>query len=194
MAEALGMTDLQPDVSQLMVLVHHKQDRVVIGSQALSVALDIFCRRVEKMERNLIERLPFLKDVSVSIDDPLSDEALIEPPVEVPATNVLSTVVIVPHSDPSVSVEDYDNPDLADVVPENVTPGPEGEDKIYASAEGDLTFFQLDDEARDDVLIVLFEYFVGYSTGTGFAIPLYALAEGDLTFFQLDDEARDDVL
>ncbi|GKG12227.1 hypothetical protein Tco_0346464, partial [Tanacetum coccineum] len=48
-AEALGMTDLQPDVSQLMVLVYHKQDRVVIGSQALSVALDIFHGRVEKM-------------------------------------------------------------------------------------------------------------------------------------------------
>ncbi|GKC87047.1 hypothetical protein Tco_1147696 [Tanacetum coccineum] len=132
-AEALGMTDLQPDVSQLMVPVHHKQDRVVIGSQALSVALDICRGRVEKMERNLIERLPFLKDVFVSIDDPLSAEALIEPPVEVPATNVLSTVVIVPHSDPFVSVEDY-------------------EEKIDASAGGDLAFSKLDDEARDAVL------------------------------------------
>ncbi|GKE68574.1 hypothetical protein Tco_1526646 [Tanacetum coccineum] len=116
-AEALGMTDLQPDVNQLMVPVHHKQDRVVIGSQALSVAL----------ERNLVERLLFLKDVFVSLDHPLSAEALIEPPVEVPATNVLSTMVIVPHSGPSVSVEDYENPDLVDVVPKNVTPGPEGE-------------------------------------------------------------------
>ncbi|GJW04836.1 hypothetical protein Tco_1563692 [Tanacetum coccineum] len=119
-AEALGMTDLQPDVSQLMVPVHHKQDRVVIGSQALSVALDICRGRVEKMERNLVERLPFLKDVFVSLDHPLSAEALIEPPVVVPATNALSTVVIVPHSGPSVSVEDYENPDLVDVVPENV--------------------------------------------------------------------------
>ncbi|GJS47809.1 hypothetical protein Tco_0597930 [Tanacetum coccineum] len=76
---------------------------------------------VEKMERNLIERLPFLKDVFMSIDDPLSAEALIEPPAEVPATNVLSSVVIVPHTDPFVSVEDYDNPDSADVVPENAT-------------------------------------------------------------------------
>ncbi|GJY12134.1 hypothetical protein Tco_0381443, partial [Tanacetum coccineum] len=120
-AEALGMTDLQPDVSQLMVPVHHKQDRVVIGSQALSVALDICRGRVEKIERNLVERLPFLKDVFVSLDHPLSAEALIEPSVEVPATNVLSTVVIVPHSGPSVSVEDYENPDLVDVVPKNVT-------------------------------------------------------------------------
>ncbi|GJS54608.1 hypothetical protein Tco_0627970 [Tanacetum coccineum] len=127
---AVRMTDLQPDVSQLMVPVHHKQDKVVIGSQALSVALDIFRRRLIL----------------------LSAEALIEPPVEVPATNVLSTVVIVPHSDPSVSVEDYDNPDLVDVVPKNVTPGPEGEEKINASAGGDFTFSKLDDEARDAVL------------------------------------------
>ncbi|GJW39360.1 hypothetical protein Tco_0065205 [Tanacetum coccineum] len=36
--------------------------------------------------------------VFVSINDPLSAEALIEPPAEVPATNVLSTMVIVPHT------------------------------------------------------------------------------------------------
>ncbi|GJW16587.1 hypothetical protein Tco_0024023 [Tanacetum coccineum] len=50
-------------------------------------------------------------DVFVSIDDPLFAEALIEPPTEVPSTNVLSTVVIIPHAEPSVSVEDYDKPD-----------------------------------------------------------------------------------
>ncbi|GJW10425.1 hypothetical protein Tco_1576252 [Tanacetum coccineum] len=120
-AEALGMTDLQPDVNQLMVPVHH-----VIGSQALSVALDICRGRVEKMERNLVERLPFLKDVFVSLDHPLSAEALIEPPVIVSATNALSTV--------------------------NVTPGPKGEENIDASTGGDLAFSKLDDEARDAVL------------------------------------------
>ncbi|GJW98854.1 hypothetical protein Tco_0180662 [Tanacetum coccineum] len=151
-AEALGMTDLQPNVNQLMMHVHHKQDRVVIGSQALSVALDICRGRVEKMERNLVERLPFLKDVFVSLDHPLSAEALIEPPVVVPATNALSTVVIVPHSGPSVSVEDYENPDLVDVVPKNVTLGPEGEENIDTSTGGDLAFSKLDDEARDVVL------------------------------------------
>ncbi|GJS07742.1 hypothetical protein Tco_0364538, partial [Tanacetum coccineum] len=151
-AETLGMTDLQPDASQLMVPVHHKQDRVIIGSQALSVALDICRGRVEKMERNLIERLPFLKGVFASIDDPLSAEALIEPPAEVPATNVLSTVVIVPQANPSVSVEDYDNPDSADVVPENAILGSESEGKINASSGDGLTFSQLDEEARDAVL------------------------------------------
>ncbi|GJZ66234.1 hypothetical protein Tco_0622930 [Tanacetum coccineum] len=88
----------------------------------------------------------------VSIDDPLSAEALIEPPAEVPATNVLSTVVIVPPTDPSVSVEDYDNPGSTDVVLENATLGLESDGKIDASARGGLTFSHLDDEARDAVL------------------------------------------
>ncbi|GJY11470.1 hypothetical protein Tco_0379655 [Tanacetum coccineum] len=47
---------------------------------------------------------------------------------------------------------DYDNPDPADVVPENTTSGLEREGKIDSSAGGDLTFSQLDDEARDAVL------------------------------------------
>ncbi|GJY56958.1 hypothetical protein Tco_0456073 [Tanacetum coccineum] len=133
-AETLGMTDLQPDADQLMVPIHHKRDRVIIGSQALSVALNVCRGRVEKMERNLIERLPFLKDVFASIEDPLSAEALIEPSAEVPATNVLSTVVIVPPPDPSISVEDYDNPDPADVVPGNTSSGLGREGEIDASA------------------------------------------------------------
>ncbi|GKF43315.1 hypothetical protein Tco_0129867, partial [Tanacetum coccineum] len=87
-AEVLGMTDLEPNVGQLMVPVHHKQDKVVIGSHALSVALETCHRRVRKMERNLAERLPLLKDVFVSIDHPVSAEVLAilpetstEPPV-----------------------------------------------------------------------------------------------------------------
>ncbi|GKB48737.1 hypothetical protein Tco_0899490 [Tanacetum coccineum] len=94
----------------------------------------------------------FLKDVFVSLDHPLSAKALIEPLVVVPATNALSTVVIVPHSGPSISMEDYENPDLVDVVPKNVTLGPEGEENIDASTGGDLAFSKLDDEARDVVL------------------------------------------
>ncbi|GJZ75737.1 hypothetical protein Tco_0640202, partial [Tanacetum coccineum] len=74
-AEVLGMTDLQPDMGQLMVPVHHKQEKLVIGSQALSVALETCHRRVRKMERNLAERLPLLRDVLVCIDHPVSTEA-----------------------------------------------------------------------------------------------------------------------
>ncbi|GKE90436.1 hypothetical protein Tco_1567911 [Tanacetum coccineum] len=109
----------------IMDLLH--LDDVVVEALALSVALDICRERVKKMERNLIEHLPFLKDVFVSIYDLLSAEALIEPPVEVPATNWMLFQRMLP-------------------------PGPEGEEKIDASAGGDLAFSKLDDEARDAVL------------------------------------------
>ncbi|GKE24497.1 hypothetical protein Tco_1436009, partial [Tanacetum coccineum] len=163
-AKVLGMTDLQPDVGQLMVLVHHKQDKVVIGSQALFVALETCHKRVRKMERNLTERLPFLKDVFVSIDHPLSAEALTilpetstEPPVKALITTALSTVVIRPNSDPFLLVEDYKNPDLAGAVPEDVISGPKDEGKVRGSTKGDvdvgdLVFSQFENEARDAVL------------------------------------------
>ncbi|GJZ93111.1 hypothetical protein Tco_0665176, partial [Tanacetum coccineum] len=163
-AKVLGMTDLQPDVGQLMVPVHHKQDKVVIGSQALSVALETCHRRVRKMERNLTERLPFLKDVFVSIDHPLSAEALTilpdtstEPPVTALITTALSTVVIRPNSDHFLLVEDYENPDLAGAVVEDVILGPKGKGKVGGSTEGDVdvgdhVLSQLENEARDDVL------------------------------------------
>ncbi|GKD48907.1 hypothetical protein Tco_1277883 [Tanacetum coccineum] len=130
-----------------------------LRSQALSVALDICLGRVRNMERNLIERLPFLKDVFVSIDHPLSAEALTilpetstEPPVAALTTTALSTMVIRPSSDPFLSVEDYENPDLVSPVPENVTPRPKGEEKVGGSTEGDvdvgdLVFSELENEA-----------------------------------------------
>ncbi|GKC66618.1 hypothetical protein Tco_1099216 [Tanacetum coccineum] len=158
-AEVLGMTDLQPDVGQLMVPVHHKQDKVVIGSQALSVALETCHRRVRKMEMNLAERLPLLKDVFVSIDHPVSAEALAilpetstEPPVTAFITTALSTMVVRPNSDPFLLVKDYENPDLAGVVPDDVIPGSEGE--VEGSTKGDVddVFSQFENEARDVVL------------------------------------------
>ncbi|GJX05084.1 hypothetical protein Tco_0191000 [Tanacetum coccineum] len=136
---SLRNDDLQPDVGQLMVPVHHKQDKVVIGSQALSVALETFHSIVRKMERNLAERLPFLKDVFLSIDHPVSAEAL----------------AILPET--STEPPDYENPDLAGAVPEDVILEPEGKGKVGGSTEGDvdagdLMFSQLENEARDVVL------------------------------------------
>ncbi|GJY54108.1 hypothetical protein Tco_0445772 [Tanacetum coccineum] len=135
-AEVFGMADLQPDVGQLMVPMHYKQDKVVIGSQVLSVALETCHRRVRKMERNLAERLPLLKDVFVSIDHPVSSKALA----------ILSET--------STEPLDYENPDLAGAVPEDVIPGPEGEGKVEGSTKGDVddVFSQLENEARDAVL------------------------------------------
>ncbi|GJZ61008.1 hypothetical protein Tco_0617145 [Tanacetum coccineum] len=104
-AEVLGMTDLQPDT-------------------------DYRHRRVRKMERNLAERLPLLRDVFVSIDHPVPTEVL-------------------------TTIQDYENLHLADAVPGGVIPEPRGEGKVKGSSDadvGDLVLSQLEGEARDVVL------------------------------------------
>ncbi|GKB00804.1 hypothetical protein Tco_0828797, partial [Tanacetum coccineum] len=208
-AEVLGMTNLQPDVGQLMVPVHHKQDKVVIGSQALSVALETCHSRVRKMERNQTEHLPFLKDVFVSIDHPLSAEALTilpetstEPPVTALITTALSTVVFCPDSDPFLLVEDYENPDLAGAVPEDVILGLKGEGKVGGSTEGDvdvgdLVLSQLENKSRDTALSTM----VIRPTPDPFLLVedyenLDLTGEGDAgdVFSHLENEARDAVL
>ncbi|GJT98729.1 hypothetical protein Tco_1094247 [Tanacetum coccineum] len=168
-AEVLGMTDLQPNAGQLMVPVHHKQDKVVIGSQALSVALETYHYRVQKMERNLAERLPLLRDVFVSIDHPVSTEALdfiisgdiLRSPLvrqrggrALVLRTALSTMVIRPTPDPFLLVEDYENLDLTGVVPADVIPGSKGEGNVEGSPTGDAgdVFSHLENEARDAVL------------------------------------------
>ncbi|GKB48527.1 hypothetical protein Tco_0899280, partial [Tanacetum coccineum] len=163
-AKVLGMTNLQPDVSQLMVLVCRKQEQAMIGSQVLSVALDICHGRVQKIERNLIERLPFLKDVFVSIDHPLFAEALTtlpetptEPLVTTFTTTTLSPMVVRPSFDPSLSMEDYENPDLVGAVLKDVIPEPGSKGKVGGSTGGDanvgdFVFSKLENEARNAAL------------------------------------------
>nr|GEV94900.1 hypothetical protein [Tanacetum cinerariifolium] len=41
LAEKLGLNELQPNVDQLMVPIHHLPDQVIVGATALSLALDV---------------------------------------------------------------------------------------------------------------------------------------------------------
>ncbi|GKD07153.1 hypothetical protein Tco_1186838, partial [Tanacetum coccineum] len=52
-----------------------------------------------------------------------------EPPVAALTTTTLSAVVALPSFDPSLSVEDYENPDLVGAVPKNGTSEPGSEEK-----------------------------------------------------------------
>ncbi|GJR91807.1 hypothetical protein Tco_0215818 [Tanacetum coccineum] len=80
-----------------------------------------------------------------------------EPSVTTLITMALSIVVICPNSDPFLLVEDYENPNLAGAVPEDVSLGPNCKGKAGGSTEGDvdvgdLVLSQLENEARDAVL------------------------------------------
>ncbi|GKA93324.1 hypothetical protein Tco_0815310 [Tanacetum coccineum] len=111
----------------------------------------------------LLRELSAKKDAStwdvmdlLRLDDAVAETST-EPLVTALITTALSTVVIRPNSDPFLLVEDYENPDLAGAVLEDVIPWPDGEGKVGGSTEGDvdvgdLVFYQLENEARDAVL------------------------------------------
>ncbi|GJZ54765.1 hypothetical protein Tco_0609958 [Tanacetum coccineum] len=136
-AKVLGMTDLQPDVGQLMVPVHHKQDKVVIGSQALFCCLETCsggCMKEDREETLLASSFSECVFVSIKI------------------TPIPESLTILPGD-----LYYYENPDLAGTVPEDVIPGPKGEGKVGGSTEGyvdvgDLMLSQLENEARAVVL------------------------------------------
>ena len=112
-----GMSDLQPNADQLMVLVHHKENQAVIGARALSLSLGFSQARVEKIKRNLAERKSALEGVFTSLFGPLSYESLtgeVGPSDVVPtvtSVNTLSTTFATTVLISSVTVEDYVVPD-----------------------------------------------------------------------------------
>ncbi|GKE90424.1 hypothetical protein Tco_1567899, partial [Tanacetum coccineum] len=71
LAEKLGLNELQPNVDQLMVPIHHSPGKVVVGATALSLALDVFSVRVRKIRENIANHILVLRDVFVPLAEPL---------------------------------------------------------------------------------------------------------------------------
>ncbi|GJX56560.1 hypothetical protein Tco_0286457 [Tanacetum coccineum] len=76
LADAPGISDLQPDVEQLMLPIHRSEDQVVLGETSLSFALSIAHSRVEKIRENITAQRSALVDVWVPLVEPLSAENL----------------------------------------------------------------------------------------------------------------------
>ncbi|GKG11277.1 hypothetical protein Tco_0342677, partial [Tanacetum coccineum] len=55
LANLPGMSDLQPDVEQLMVPIHRPEDQVVLGASSLTFSLSVSHDRVERIRRNIAE-------------------------------------------------------------------------------------------------------------------------------------------
>ncbi|GJY83216.1 hypothetical protein Tco_0496592 [Tanacetum coccineum] len=77
LAEKLGLHQLQPTFDQLMVLMHHSPDQIVIGATALSLALDVSDIRVWKIRENIANQRSALRDVLVTLAEPFSSAALV---------------------------------------------------------------------------------------------------------------------
>ncbi|GKC72914.1 hypothetical protein Tco_1118797 [Tanacetum coccineum] len=76
LAEKLGLDELQPNVDQLMVPIHHSPDKVVIGATALSLALDVSSVRIQKIKENITNQRSALRDVFVPLAEPFSAAVL----------------------------------------------------------------------------------------------------------------------
>nr|GEY27419.1 transposase (putative), gypsy type [Tanacetum cinerariifolium] len=74
--DKLGLDELQPNVDQLMVPIHHSPDKVVIGATALSLSLDVSSIRVRKIKENIANHISTLRDVFVPLAEPFSATAL----------------------------------------------------------------------------------------------------------------------
>ncbi|GKE48262.1 hypothetical protein Tco_1479520, partial [Tanacetum coccineum] len=98
LADAHGMSDLQPNVDQLMLLVYRSKDQVVLGETFLSFALNVTHSQVERIRENVAARRSALICVWAPLVDPLSAENLVgaagtfdSVPTTVATTTALST-------------------------------------------------------------------------------------------------------
>ncbi|GKB79821.1 hypothetical protein Tco_0946716 [Tanacetum coccineum] len=143
LANLPGMSDLQPDVEQLMVPIHRPEDQVVLGASSLTFSLSVSRDRVERIRRNIAEHRSALAGVFAPLAEPFSVQSLTgavntsdAAPSAAATTTALSTTFASAITIPPVSVDDYV---VADVVnEENVQPNVEY--KGEGSAAADINF------------------------------------------------------
>ncbi|GKA86100.1 hypothetical protein Tco_0807811 [Tanacetum coccineum] len=143
LANLPGMSDLQPDVEQLMVPIHRPEDQVVLGASSLTFSLSVSRDRVERIRRNIAEHRSALAGVFAPLAEPFSVQSLTSAantfdaaPSAAATTTALSTTFASASTIPPVSVDDYV---VADVVnEENVQPNVEY--KGEGSAAADINF------------------------------------------------------
>ncbi|GJX35527.1 hypothetical protein Tco_0247084 [Tanacetum coccineum] len=76
LADAPGMSDLQPDIEQLTLPIHRPEDQVVLGETSLSFALSVANYRVERIRESVAAQHSSLADAMVTLVKPLSAETL----------------------------------------------------------------------------------------------------------------------
>ncbi|GJR23267.1 hypothetical protein Tco_0971794 [Tanacetum coccineum] len=92
LAIAPGMSDLQPDVEQLMLPIHRSKDQVVLGKIYLSFSLSVSDSQVERIRKSVAEQRSSLANAMVPLVDPLSMENLtgaVDTSVRVPTTTAV---------------------------------------------------------------------------------------------------------
>ncbi|GJX30739.1 hypothetical protein Tco_0240594 [Tanacetum coccineum] len=112
LAERLGLDESQPHVDQLLVPIHHSPDRTVISATSLLFSLDVSHNRVQKIRDNIANHRSVLRDVFVTLVEPLSSVALEGTEgtsgTSPETTTALSVTFASTSSIPPISTNDYD--------------------------------------------------------------------------------------
>ncbi|GJY31983.1 hypothetical protein Tco_0415478, partial [Tanacetum coccineum] len=115
LVDKLGLDELQPNVDQLMVPIHHSPDKAVIGATALSLALDVSSVWVRKIKENIANQRLALRDVFVPLSEPFSAAVLTGTEgtsdivsATADTTTALSTTFASTSSVAPISVDDYE--------------------------------------------------------------------------------------
>ncbi|GJU13101.1 hypothetical protein Tco_1135497 [Tanacetum coccineum] len=76
-AESSEVSQLQPSLDQLMILIHRLEDQVIIGETSLAFSLEVAHNRVERLRGNATARRLSLTDSILPLVEPLSSRNLI---------------------------------------------------------------------------------------------------------------------
>ncbi|GKE03935.1 hypothetical protein Tco_1395953 [Tanacetum coccineum] len=136
LADAPRMSDLQPDVEQLMLPIHRPEDQVVLGETSLSFALSVSHSQVERIRDNILAQRSALVDVWVPLVDPLSAKNLMgvagtfdSMPATVATTTALSTTFTSASFVPPITIEDYK------------IAGTDGQEEAQGNVQGNVASF-----------------------------------------------------
>ncbi|GKD51701.1 hypothetical protein Tco_1280677 [Tanacetum coccineum] len=115
LADAAGMSDLQPNIEQLKLLIHCPEDQVILGETSLLVALDVTHSRVERIRENVAAQRSALIGVWTHLVNPLSVENLVgtastsdSTPATIATTTALSLTFASASTIPPITIEDYE--------------------------------------------------------------------------------------
>ncbi|GJV72590.1 hypothetical protein Tco_1492585 [Tanacetum coccineum] len=115
LADAPGMSDLQPDVEQLTLPIHRPKDQVILSETYLLVALDVTHLRVERIRENVTAQRSALIGVWTPLVDLLSVENLVGTAstsnsmlATVPTTTNLSITFSSASTIPPITIKDYE--------------------------------------------------------------------------------------
>ncbi|GJY08615.1 hypothetical protein Tco_0375669 [Tanacetum coccineum] len=114
LADAPGMSDLQPDIEQLTLPIHRSEDQVVLGETSLSFALSVANSQVPLVEPLSAKNLIGVAGTFGSM------------PITVMTTTALSTTFAPTSSIPPITLDDYE------VV------SADGQEDAYGNVQGDV--------------------------------------------------------